>query len=147
MNKRIMLLAMVMVTVAAFGVMPALSADAQEESVSLTIATKGNEICIPWSDMALVPVQGTILNGKGETKEIDTEGIALQSVLDMVEVKAQEKVTVIAEDAFQAEATVEELTEANRVWMILSDDGLRLIVLGDGDSKRIVKHAVRVVVE
>lgn len=147
MNKRILVLVLAMAVIAAFGVMPALSADAQEKSVSLTISANDNEISIPWSDMALVPVQGTIMNGKGETKEINTEGIALQSVLDMAEAKAQEKVTVIAEDAYQAEVTAEEITEANRVWLTLSDDGLRLIVFGDGDSKRIVKHVVRVVVE
>lgn len=147
MNKRILVLVLAMAVVAAFGVMPALSADAQEKSVSLTISANGNEISIPWSDMTLVPVQGTIMNGKGETKEINTEGIALQSVLDMAEAKAQEKVTVIAEDAYQAEVTAEEITEANRVWLTLSDDSLRLIVFGDGDSKRIVKHVVRVVVE
>ena len=147
MKTRIMLLVLVMVTVTAFGIMPALSADEQEESVSLTITANGNEICIPWNDMALVPVQGTILNGKGEAKEIDAEGVSLQSVLDMAEVEAQEKVTVIAEDAYQAEVTVEELAEANRVWLILSDDGLRLIVFGDEDSKRIVKNVIQVVVE
>lgn len=70
--------------------------------------------------LPLGPVQGTVINGKGEEKPVDAEGIALADVLreaglDPEPVKA---VTVRASDEFSAEIAGDELNETGKVFCI-----------------------------
>ena len=93
--------------------------------------------------LSLGPVQGTVINGKGEEKPVDAEGIALADVLreaglDPEPVKA---VTARASDEFSAEIAGGELNEPGKVFLYRSKDGsFTLVVFGDANAKRHVKN-------
>ena len=147
MNKRIvkLLAAMLAVTAVFAAMVPGILAE--EAGPFLTIVAGEGETKIAWDELTLVPVQGTTINGRGEEKAIDAEGVALQSLMDLAGIEALERITVVAGDAYQAEVSADELAEEGKVFLIRSEDGLRLIVFGDEDSRRIVRDVVQVIVE
>lgn len=147
MNKRIVKLLTAMLAVAAVLAAMAPAILAEEAGPFLTIVAGEGETKIAWDELTLVPVQGTTINGRGEEKAIDAEGVALQSLMDLAGIEALERITVVAGDAYQAEVSADELAEAGKVFLIRSEDGLRLIVFGDEDSRRIVRDVVQVIVE
>lgn len=90
------------------------------------------------ADLELSPVQGSIVNGKGEEKQIDAQGISLSAVCG----DDFETVTVTASDEYRAVVSIDEIQNA---YLILKDDGsLQLIVFGDENAKRDVKNVVRI---
>ena len=147
MKKRIVMLLTAMLAAAALLTAVVPQVLAEEAGPELTIAAGDAETQIVWDELTLVPVRGTTINGKGEEKAIDAQGVALRSLLDMNGIEAQEKITAVARDEYQAEVSADELAEEGKVFLIKAEDGLRLIVFGDADSKRIVRDVVRVVVE
>ena len=147
MNKRIVKLLAAMLAVAAVFAAMAPGILAEEAGPFLTIVAGEGETKIAWDELTLVPVQGTTINGRGEEKAIDAEGVALQSLMDLAGIEALERITVVAGDAYQAEVSADELAEEGKVFLIRSEDGLRLIVFGDEDSRRIVRDVVQVIVE
>ncbi len=86
----------------------------------------------------MVEVTGILVNGKGQTKEINARGIALKELASA----PFESVTVTADDEYSAVVQAEEMENA---FLILSEDSsVRLVVFGDGNAKRDVKNVVRV---
>lgn len=92
-----------------------------------------------------VPVQGTIVNGKGEESEVDTQGVAVSDVLKQAGFKPENTQTVklTADDEFSAELSGEEINEAGKAYLVNEDDGsMRLVVFGDSNAKRNVRNVV-----
>lgn len=90
--------------------------------------------------LSLTDVAGTTVNGKGEEKRIEAKGVPL----DVVTGANFDMVTVTADDAYTAQVGAEEF---ERAYLIVDDGALRLIVFGDANAKRDVKHIVRIDVE
>lgn len=87
------------------------------------------------SNMKMSPVTGTVVNGKGEEKQIDAQGVSLSDICGDFSTAS-----VTASDEYSA-----DVKSGDEAYLILSDDGsLRLIVFGDENSKRDVKHVVRI---
>lgn len=100
------------------------------------ILINGKSISI--SDLDFSRVTGTIVNGKGEEKQIDSQGILLSDVCG----NDFSKITATASDEYSTEILPEDSENA---YIILTDDGsLRLIVFGDSNAKRDVKNLVRI---
>lgn len=100
------------------------------------ILINGKSISI--SDLDFSRVTGTIVNGKGEEKQIDSQGILLSDVCG----NDFSIITATASDEYSAEILPEDSENA---YIILTDDGsLRLIVFGDSNAKRDVKNLVRI---
>lgn len=98
--------------------------------------------------LTLIPVQGTVVNGKGEERAIHAWGILLSEVLRQAGVSDYSEVTVIADDEYSAKVTAEEITEPDKVYLIQQEDnGMQLIVFGDKNSKRNVSNVVRLSVQ
>ncbi len=93
-----------------------------------------------------VPVRGVLVNGRGEEKAIETQGVPLSQVLREAGVSGYAEVTVTADDAYSAVVTSDEINAPDRVYLIQEEDGPRLIVFGDSDSKRSVSGVVRLTV-
>lgn len=91
------------------------------------------------------PVTGTLVNGKGEEKQINAMGVPLEAVLEKADVPVSRisVVTVTAEDAFSAEITADELAQ-NKVFLVQEENGVKLVVFGDSNSKRQVRNAVSI---
>ena len=98
------------------------------------VLINGESVKISSFDMS--PVTGTVVNGKGEEKQIDAQGVILSEVCGGEFSTA----TVTASDEYSA-----VVNNGDDAYLILSDDGsLRLIVFGDNNSKRDVKDVVRI---
>lgn len=102
---------------------------------------------IVWGGLKLTAVRGTLVNGKGEERAVDAQGILLRDVLAHAGVTTQMEVTVIAEDEYSASVTEEEVGADDQVYLAVMDDGgVQLVVFGDSNSKRNVTGVVRLVV-
>ena len=87
------------------------------------------------SGLALRPVEGSIVNGKGEKAEVRAQGIPLSDVCG-----AGRTVTVTASDNYSASVFTDE-----DAYLISSGDGtVQLVVFGDSDLKRNVRNVVRI---
>lgn len=89
---------------------------------------------IPVTALPLVPVTGTVVNGKGQETRIDAPGVALSSLFDG-------DVTVTSSDLYAATVSAEEL---DRAYLILDGERVRLTVFGDTDARRNVKNVTEV---
>ena len=106
---------------------------------TLRIEKDGKVIELPLARLEFIPVRGTVVNGKGEERTIDAQGVLLGQVLREAGILEFSEVTVIADDAYNAAVTAEEIAAPDRVYLIRQDEGgLRLIVFGDSNSKRSV---------
>ena len=114
---------------------------------SVLIKAGDRTLSVSEKDLSFVPVEGTTVNGKGEEKSISGEGVALADVLEKAGVQVPRSVRVVADDEYAAEISAEELAEDGRVWLLRTDEGYRLIVFGDKNSKRDVKNVARIEVQ
>ena len=134
---------------AATGLLAALHLNTRADVVpgTLLVIAGGEAQALPVDALPLVPVEGSVVNGRGETREIQAQGIALRDALALAGAEVREKATVVAADEYSATLTAEELAEEGKVWLIRTEFGLRLIVFGDPNARRDVKDVERVVVE
>ena len=106
---------------------------------ALRIEKGGQVIELPLERLKFISVRGTVVNGKGEERVIDAQGVLLGQVLREAGISEFAEVTVTADDAYNAVVTAEEINELDRVYLIRQDEGgLRLVVFGDSNSKRSV---------
>lgn len=99
-------------------------------------------------ELELVSVQGTVVNGKGEERTINAQGILLSDVLREAGVTEYSMVTVTADDEYSARVMAEEIAEPGKVYLIRQEEGsMQLIVFGDENSKRNVSNVVRLSVQ
>lgn len=101
---------------------------------------------IPVADLSPVPITGTMVNGKGEERAVNGEGVSVACLLKRAGVEVT-GVTVTASDEYAVSLTAEEVAAENKAWLLLEEDSIRLIVFGDEDSRRNVKNVVRVTPE
>ncbi len=101
------------------------------------------------SKLDLVPVQGIVINGKGQEIAVDEKGYELSAVLAAakVDLKSINAVTVSASDEFSASLTGEEVNERGKAYLVSEDGGLKLVVFGDTNMKRNVKNVEKITVE
>ena len=88
------------------------------------------------SELKLHRVSGTLVNGKGEAKQIDAQGIALADICGSFS-----EVKITASDEYFA---VVDSNDAKNAFLIEDGGGLRLVVFGDENAKRDVKNVVRI---
>lgn len=99
---------------------------------------------LPLEQLKLTAVHGTVVNGRGEERTVDAQGILLSQVLREAGVTDFSEVTVTADDEYSARVSAEEVAETGKVYLIRQDEGgMQLIVFGDGNSKRNVSNVVR----
>ena len=115
---------------------------------ALYIEKNGRAVELAISDLVMEPVQGTVVNGKGETRTIDGQGFLLSALLEQAEMQAGHQVTVTADDEYSAVVAAEELCASDKVYLIVQEEGgVQLVVFGDANSKRNVSNVVRVTIE
>lgn len=108
---------------------------------TLRVEYGGKAVELDVGKLELEPVQGTVRNGKGETKTVDGQGIALSKLLEQAGVGDYSAVTVTADDEYSADMTAEEAAESGRAYLLLEEDSsLQLVVFGDENSKRNVSN-------
>jgi hypothetical protein len=108
---------------------------------SLVVLSGGKENIIDISKLNLTTFNGTVVNGKGESKDIEGNGIKLSDIIDASDYS---EVSVTSDDAYSVVVKKDEIEQA---WLQIEDGEARLIVFGDDNSKRNVKHVVRIEVK
>lgn len=137
---------LVLVTVAVATIHLTIRADVPEGV--LHVERGGQVMELPLDQLELVPVQGTVVNGKGEEHTVSAQGILLSDVLRKLDIDEYSSVTVVADDEYSAQVTWKELTQSDKVYLIRQEEGgMQLIVFGDSSSKRNVSGAVRLSVQ
>ena len=117
-----------------------------ETENAIQVQYMGQTITVFVDEMTLVPVQGTMVTGKGEQRHIDGVGISVADLLQQANA-AIGTVTVTSTDEYSVTLTAEEVTAENKVWLLFEEESFRLMVFGDEDSKRNVKNVVRLRVD
>ena len=103
---------------------------------------------LPLERLELTAVRGAVVNGRGEERTVDAQGILLDHVLREAGITEFSEVTVTAGDEYSARVTAEEVAETGKVYLIRQEEGgMQLIVFGDSDSRRNVTNAVRISVQ
>ena len=114
---------------------------------SLLLEYDGRRKIIAADELPLAPVRGTVVNGKGEERTVEADGILLAEVLRAADIADAASATVTADDEYSAQVTAEELAAPDKVYLIRQEDGgLQLIVFGDENSKRNVSGVVKITV-
>ena len=116
-----------------------------EHSVKVTTSEK--ETMLDIMSLEYDTVTGIRVNGKGEELPVEGKGISVAQLLEQMDIAEYTTVTVIADDSYSAEITKEEILEEDKVFLLLEEETLRLIVFGDTNSKRSVSNVVQIVVE
>ena len=116
---------------------------------TIRLAYNGKIVDMDISALPRETVKGSLVNGKGEVREIETDGWLLSAVLEKAfgSLAGASKATVIASDEFSAEVTAEEWGQADKVYLTFEDDSVQLVVFGDANSKRNVWDVERILVE
>lgn len=115
---------------------------------TLRIDHNGQRVDLLLEQFELVPVQGTVINGKGEERNINVQGILLSNVLQKLDINECSLVTVVADDEYSAQVTWEEIAHPGKVYLIQQEEGgMQLIIFGDNNSKRNVSDVVRLSVQ
>ena len=144
MKKRIAVIAVLLLVTASL-VFIYLRSRESVDSGDLLIRSANSELTVTVKDLDLADVHGSITNKKGETKEINSKGVALSQMPALAGVSDFSEISIYADDEYKAVLSKEELASAEKAWLIIADDNsIRLIVFDDPDSKRDVKNVVRV---
>ncbi len=101
-----------------------------------------------------IQVKGSMLNGKGEEKEIDASGVSLLDAIEPAGVNPEDfaSLKVVSSDEFSAVLEASEVKEEGKAFLIRDKDdqgqeSLRLVVFGDDNGKRQVKDVARIEIE
>lgn len=114
---------------------------------ALLVSCGGEKKYVDINSLDAVPVQGSVVNGKGEKSDIDTLGVPLAVVIKNAgfDPSGAAAVRVTADDEFSVELSGDELNEEGKAYLVGENDGsVRLVVFGDSNAKRNVRNVVSV---
>ena len=145
-TMKILMLALLLVTIIVAGAYLALRAQVPEDAIVLEYGS--TTYIVDLQGIKMTEIHGERINGKGEIKPVDGMGFHLQDLVAWTLGKdfICDTVTITASDGVSAEITADELNEEGKVVLLWNEeDGrLQLIVFGDSDSKRSVKQVERI---
>lgn len=114
---------------------------------ALLVSCGGEKKYVDLASLDTVSVRGSVVNGKGEKSDVNTQGVPLAEVIENAGFDPNGAVTVkvTADDEFSAELSGDELNEDGKAYLVSEDDGsMRLVVFGDSNAGRNVRNVVSV---
>ena len=114
---------------------------------ALLVSCGGEKKYVDLASLDTVSVRGSVVNGKGEKSDVNTQGVPLADVIENAGFDPNGAVTVkvTADDEFSAELSGDELNEDGKAYLVSADDGsMRLVVFGDSNAGRNVRNVVSV---
>ena len=114
---------------------------------ALLVSCGGEKKYVDLASLDTVSVRGSVVNGKGEKSDVNTQGVPLADVIENAGFDPNGAVTVkvTADDEFSAELSGDELNEDGKAYLVSEDDGrMRLVVFGDSNAGRNVRNVVSV---
>ena len=133
------------------GVMAALHLKSREEvpEGAIEVSYGEEKYIVDIHELAYENVSGIRVNGKGEEIPVEGAGILLKDLLAKLEITEFVTVSVVADDAYSADVTAEEIKNNIEAYLIQEEgeERLRLVVFGDKDSKRSVSNVAQIIVK
>ena len=114
---------------------------------ALLVSCGGEKNYVDLASLDTVSVRGSVVNGKGEKSDVNTQGVPLADVIENAGFDPNGAVTVkvTADDEFSAELSGDELNEDGKAYLVSEEDGsMRLVVFGDSNAGRNVRNVVSV---
>lgn len=114
---------------------------------ALLVSCGGEKKYVDLASLDTVSVRGSVVNGKGEKSDVNTQGVPLADVIKGAgfDPNGAAAVKVTADDEFSAELSGDELNEEGKAYLVGENDGsMRLVVFGDSNAKRNVRNVVSV---
>ena len=114
---------------------------------ALLVSCGGEKKYVDLASLDTVSVRGSVVNGKGEKSDVNTQGVPLADVIENAGFDPNGAVTVkvTADDEFSAELSGDELNEDGKAYLVSEDDGsMRLVVFGDSNAGRNARNVVSV---
>lgn len=114
---------------------------------ALLVSCGGEKKYVDLALLDTVSVRGSVVNGKGEKSDVNTQGVPLADVIENAGFDPNGDVTVkvTADDEFSAELSGDELNEDGKAYLVSEEDGsMRLVVFGDSNAGRNVRNVVSV---
>ena len=114
---------------------------------ALLVSCGGEKKYVDLASLDTVSVRSSVVNGKGEKSDVNTQGVPLADVIENAGFDPNGAVTVkvTADDEFSAELSGDELNEDGKAYLVSEDDGsMRLVVFGDSNAGRNVRNVVSV---
>ena len=114
---------------------------------ALLVSCGGEKKYVDLASLDTVSVRGSVVNGKGEKSDVNTQCVPLADVIENAGFDPNGAVTVkvTADDEFSAELSGDELNEDGKAYLVSEDDGsMRLVVFGDSNAGRNVRNVVSV---
>ncbi len=114
---------------------------------ALLVSCGGEKKYVDLASLDTVSVRGSVVNGKGEKSDVNTQGVPLADVIENAGFDPNGAVTVkvTADDEFSAELSGDELNEDGKAYLVSEEDGsMRLLVFGDSNAGRNVRNVVSV---
>ena len=159
MSKKLIILIVLLVAVTV--VVAAVHLINQETVDCMVIVHEDRQIAVSFSDLDKVAFSGDLVDGKGDVASHEYTGILLRELLTAkgIDPSMLTKVTVTSADNYSVEFTVEEILQADKVYIAITADGEKIegidsgtegvqaIVFGDANSRRCVRFAQRITVE
>ena len=148
-SKILLLVLAVLLALTAIAAAVHLSARTPDTAGTIRVERAGEAVTVAWDELKLVPVQGQMKTGKGETREIDARGILLRDLIAAAgfDPAGCAGAEVTAADSYYAQVDAAELMAADKVYIIEQEEGgFRQIVFGDENSKRNISDVVSVTV-
>ena len=146
-SRKAIILAVLLIIITAITAIAHLSTRQEVPEHALLVSIKGEELLLDIDKFEYEQVSGIRVNGKGEEVPVEGNGIAVKEVLEKADLKKYSKISVIADDSYSAELSLEEINEDGKAYLLEDEEGLRLVVFGDKDSKRSVSNIAQIVVE
>lgn len=103
-----------------------------------------NIVYVDLDTLAYEHVSGVRINGKGEEKPVEGQGILLKDMLAQYEISYYKTISIISDDSYTANVDSTEVLEDGKVYLMYEEEELRLVVFGDTDSKRSVSNVVKI---
>ena len=133
------------------GVMAALHLNSREvvPEGAIEVSYGEEKYIVDIHELAYENVSGIRVNGKGEEIPVEGAGILLKDLLAKLEITEFVTVSVVADDAYIADVTAEEIKNNIEAYLIQEEgeERLRLVVFGDKDSKRSVSNVAQIIVK
>ena len=151
MKKRHLIITAILLLITAVIAFFYLQGRRQTPEGSLAVICEDKETIVDPFTAPSVDVAGTVVNGKGQEKELSGKGVTLSDVLSLAGFGEGDysEVRVVSSDEYAAQISAQEITSGKTVFLIKdhADNGsetIRLIVFGDPNAKRQVKNVVRI---
>lgn len=143
------------------GIIAAVHLASQDEIECMVILQGEQEISVSFKDLKQGPFAGELTDGKGDVTFHEYTGVLLGELLKKkgIDLDRITEVTVTSADNYSVTLTVDEIRQADKVYVAITadgakiegidpgSDGVQLIVFGDPNSSRCVRFAQKITVE